>query len=172
VYQFERAYLDQAEPWGSSKDVRILKPAYGRQTKFILEQLRARMKAGKDSKHPLPNTRCRHRLAALPFAGKKISMEAMTLFYSIRSFGFVSRSLLEKFLATINHAGEASISRICIQHSTYDDPIQLDNIAWKKLRDGKWGYPCKGFSEELTGLDDLRSHIRMNDHPIQLNLSA
>jgi hypothetical protein len=173
VYRFERKYLDQVEPWGSSKDVRILRPAYGPRAKAILKQSRAKLNAAKDPKQPVPKLlRFRHRLAALLFTSKMISMEALTLFYSIHSFGFTSRSLLEKFLATIAPAAKASIYRIYIQHGTYGDPYQWDNIAWKTIHDGKWERLCERISEEMTGLEDLRVHLRINDHPIRLDLSA
>jgi hypothetical protein len=96
VYQFERSHLDAVEPWGVSKDVQILRLAYGPRTKVILKQRRAKLNAGKDPENALPKTRLRHRLAALLFASIKNYIEATTLLYSIHSFGFTSRSLLER----------------------------------------------------------------------------
>jgi hypothetical protein len=102
-----------------------------------LKQRHAIPHAGKHPKNPLPKTRLRHRLAALLFASKKSNKEAMTPSYSIQSFGFTSRSIQEKFLATIHPTAKASVSRIYIQHGTYGDPYQWDNIARKTLHDGK-----------------------------------
>jgi hypothetical protein len=81
--QFESTYRDQVVPWGSSKDVRILRPAYSPRAKAIPKQHRAKLNASKDPKKSLPTTRFRHHLAALLCASKKINLEATSFFYTI-----------------------------------------------------------------------------------------
>ncbi|MCJ1404698.1 hypothetical protein MMC11_007924 [Xylographa trunciseda] len=103
---------------------------------------------------------------------RQIHDESLSFCYSEASFGFWSRKLLEKFLSTINFAAKTSITRLLIQHETYGDPYNTEDVRWKIVHDLKWETCCERVSRELSGLRNLTVLMKINDRPLILNMTA
>ena len=176
IYNVDRRDLDQTEAWGSSH----LNPRSRVPKLFTSPALESNAAANRrllrkprsSRPHLEASLDWAHTRAALLLTCRTIHKEAVSMFYGAQSFGFTSRRLLETFLSTINPAAKASITRLFLQHGTYGDPYLVADIPWKTLHDDKWAICCAKLGAELVNLRELHLHLRINDHPVQLNLQA
>ena len=110
--------------------------------------------------------------AALLLTCRQIHNETCSIFYGNNTFCFTSRTLLQKFLSSINVVSRASIQRLRLQHVTYGDPYRTSNCVWKELHDTGWDKACHQAAEELNSLKELSIRLRVCDVPLVLNLTA
>ncbi|MCJ1245158.1 hypothetical protein MMC30_002359 [Trapelia coarctata] len=176
IYNVDRRDLDQTKAWGTSHlSTRTRIPKL-----FTAPALGPNAAANRRLLHKPRNSRPHleasldraHTRAALLLTCRAIHNEAVSMFYGAQSFGFSSRRLLEKFFSTISPIAKASITRLFLQHETYGDPYFVADIPWKTLHDAKWAASCAKMGSELVSLKELHLHLRINDHPLQLNLAA
>jgi len=178
IYKVDRRDLDQTRPWGSSKmkdcasNPLFTLPKLGRNTPRKRRLLRHPPNSSLNVESSIDRTRSAHTRAALLLTCRSIHDEAVSIFYSLQSFGFSSRNLFETFLSTINPVAKASITRLFLQHGTYGDPYYIENIPWKTLHDARWANTCAMMAKDLVSLKELNLHFRINDRPQQFNLKA
>lgn len=178
VYKFDRRDLDQTRPWGSSKmkssasNPLFTVPKLGRNTPRRRRLIRHPPASLLNLESNVDRARSAHTRAALLLTCRSVHNEAVSIFYSLQSFGFSSRAIFETFLSTINPVAKASITRLFLQHGTYGDPYYVENIPWKTLHDARWAKCCAMMAKDLVSLKELNLLFRINDHPQQFNLKA
>ena len=177
TYEIVRADLDGTFPWAQTKDTPIPNMMFWAAKHLTLCNENNRhclYDPLKVDTHPQLKQKMKSlgNQMALILACRTTYTESIALYYSLHSFGFTSRRVLERFLSTINPAAKAAITALYIQHGTYGDPGLTVDIPWKILHDSRWQTCCENMSNDLINLKELRIVFQVNDRPLKLNLTA
>ena len=175
TYQISRANLDETFPWAQLENTPMPNMMFVTELTLCNENNRHCLYDPlKIDKHPELKQKARslgNQLALLRTCRTTYN-EAVALYYSLHSFGFTSRRVLERFLLTINPAAKSAITALYLQHQTYGDPFHTVDIPWKALHDSRWKKCCENISNDLVNLKELRILFQINDRPLRLNLTA
>ncbi len=105
--------------------------------------------------------------AALCLASKQFHLECTTFLYASATFFFQSPNRLANFL---NHTPQVylnNVMRLQLEHVTYGNPFNPDDIIWKTKHDARWAAVCAQAAAALPHLRDLNVVLDVREVPLR-----
>ncbi|KAJ9668741.1 hypothetical protein H2201_000985 [Coniosporium apollinis] len=105
--------------------------------------------------------------AALCLTSKQFYAECTAFLYASASFFFQSPNRVANFLTKTPQVYLDNVTRLQLEHVTYGEPIDPDNIVWKTKHDAKWAAVCAQAAAALPHLQELSIVLDVREVPLR-----
>jgi len=105
--------------------------------------------------------------AALCLTSKQFHAECTAFLYASASFFFQSPNRVANFLTKTPQVYLDNVTRLQLEHVTYGEPINPDNIVWKTKHDAKWAAVCAQAAAALPRLQELSIVLDVREVPLR-----